>query len=314
MPTTGPSQVTKDKGAAKIRKGAASQIKRDNNRDKDRNAATHQESRDTYEREHFHAQTPPDIERSREDARDGKGQDDPETAKGGDRQYIHSDTSHHNDDSHSFQRFESSGGNREGGGRHYARYGHNANRRPDDYAEQDVADNSAYGDSYRTDRNTPPTHGEVEQQKARANAQRGDRYDGHGRYDNRDYNDRQNGWQANGRADNRDDNRYNNDWQARDWRETAQANGHPWRPNDDWRNEQRNGSELDRDRGTFGNSRFRDDDYGYRSSSQESRGYGRYDDGDRNETREPPRHPRGYTAESETDYTDRNPSRDRDHR
>ncbi len=125
-------------------------------------------------------------------------------------------------------------------------------------------------------------------------------------------NDRQNGWQANARVDNRgdeprhpDDNRFQNNWRDQQWRETAYRS-HEWRPNDDWRNEQRNGSEYDRDRDSYGNSRFRDDDHGYRTSRHDSRDYNHDDD------RNDPRQPRGYTATSERDYDDRNPSHERD--
>ena len=77
-----------------------------------------------------------------------------------------------------------------------------------------------------------------------------------------DLNDRQNGWQANIRVDNRGDERpepdshFQNDWQDAQWRETATGDNegnapeiqpsHPWRPNDDARNEQRDGSAHDR--------------------------------------------------------------------
>ncbi|WP_162148974.1 hypothetical protein [Asticcacaulis sp. AC466] len=158
-----------------------------------------------------------------------------------------------------------------------------------------------------------PGQDEIDTQNTQAAPESEDRYDGHGRYDRQDYNDRQNGWQANGRADNRDDDRYNNDWQDGGWRETAQAvDDHPWRPNDDWRNEQRNGSERDRDRGTFGNSRFCDDDYGYGTSNGESRDYGQSDNAAGSDGDKQARQPRGYTAESERDYTDRNPAQERD--
>ncbi|MFT4073898.1 MAG: hypothetical protein QM647_00105 [Asticcacaulis sp.] len=131
-------------------------------------------------------------------------------------------------------------------------------------------------------------------------------------------NDRQNCWQANLRVDNRGDDRrrddrsYNSNWRDHRWRETAYASeSHPWRENDDWRNEQRNGSEYDRDRGSYGNSRFRDDDYGYHTSRHDDRDYSRDD------SNVDPRQPRAYAATSERDYEDRNPSRewtrDRDH-
>lgn len=98
-------------------------------------------------------------------------------------------------------------------------------------------------------------------------------------------NDRQNGWQANARVDNRndephpvDEQSFNNNWRDRQWRETAYGQqSHPWRETDDERNEQRNGSEYTRDRSAEGNSRFHDDDYGYRTSGHEDLDYGQSD-------------------------------------
>ena len=133
-----------------------------------------------------------------------------------------------------------------------------------------------------------------------------------------DLNDRQNGWQANVRVDNRGDERpepdshFQNDWQDAQWRETAIGENagdapeiqpsHPWRPNDDARNEQRDGSAHDRARDSEGNSRFHDEDHGYRTSTDDLRDYGK------NEDKADPRQPRDYTATSERDYEDRNPS------
>jgi len=141
-----------------------------------------------------------------------------------------------------------------------------------------------------------------------------DHYDGNrAERDRYELNDRQNGWQANTRIDNRTDDRslrddgpYRSDWRDRQWRETAHADrpSHDWRPNDDGRNEQRNGSEYDRDRGSYGNSRFRDDDHGYRTSRHDDRDYSRY------EEQNDPRQPRHYSATSERDFEDRNPSQE----
>lgn len=128
-----------------------------------------------------------------------------------------------------------------------------------------------------------------------------------------DLNDRQNGWQANVRVDNRGDERpdqdtpLQNDWRDEQWRETASKdNGtqpaHPWRPNDDARNEQRDGSANDRARDSEGNSRFHDEDHGYRASTDDVRDYGHSEDPN------DPRQPRDHTATSERDYDDRNPS------
>ena len=133
-----------------------------------------------------------------------------------------------------------------------------------------------------------------------------------------DLNDRQNGWQANIRVDNRGDERpepdshFQNDWQDAQWRETATGDNegnapeiqpsHPWRPNDDARNEQRDGSAHDRARDSEGNSRFHDEDHGYRASTDDARDYGK------SEASDDPRQPRDHTATSERDYEDRNPS------
>lgn len=295
MAITGPSQTTQDKGAKKVRKGAAPRINRDNDRDDTHNAATHQESRDRDEHRHFHAADNRDIERSQSSARAQKREKGWEDSDGGrenwrgehpaDRTYTHSDYSHYNDDNRAYQSFGDSGGNRSAGNR-YEQMGHGANRRPDD----------GYGDPMN----------EVDR---RYLSDERDRYE---------LNDRQNGWQANARIENHsvdnrsderrhpDDSRFQNNWRDRQWRETAYRGGHDWRPNDDWRNERRNGSEYDRDRDSYGNSRFRDDDYGYRTSRHDNRDYGREDD------RNDPRQPRGYTATSERDFDDRNPSRERD--
>jgi hypothetical protein len=295
MAITGPSQTTQDKGAKKVRKGAAPRINRDNDRDDTHNAATHQESHDRDEHRHFHAADNRDIERSQSSARAQKREKGWEDSDGGrenwrgehpaDRTYTHSDYSHYNDDNRAYQSFGDSGGNRSAGNR-YEQMGHGANRRPDD----------GYGDPMN----------EVDR---RYLSDERDRYE---------LNDRQNGWQANARIDNHsvdnrsderrhpDDSRFQNNWRDRQWRETAYRGGHDWRPNDDWRNERRNGSEYDRDRDSYGNSRFRDDDYGYRTSRHDNRDYGREDD------RNDPRQPRGYTATSERDFDDRNPSRERD--
>jgi hypothetical protein len=311
MATTGPSQTTQDKGQAKIKKGAAPRIRRDNDRDDDQhNASTHQENRDRDEHRHFHAADTQDIERSQSSAKVQKREkgwedSDREDRRGDrptDRSYAHSDYSHYNDDSRAYQSFSGSGGNRSAGNR-YEQLGHGANRRPDD----------GYGDPLN----------EVDQRylsDERANENNGRwREDDRGHYDgNRaerdryELNDRQNGWQANVRIDNRgderrhpDDSRFQNNWRDQQWRETAYRS-HEWRPNDDWRNEQRNGSEYDRARDSYGNSRFRDDDHGYRTSRLDDRNYGREED------RNDPRQPRGYTATSERDYDDRNPSHERD--
>jgi hypothetical protein len=131
--------------------------------------------------------------------------------------------------------------------------------------------------------------------------------------DNDDLNDRQNGWQANVRVDNRGDERpdqdtsLQNDWRDEQWRETASKDNetqpaHPWRPNDDARNEQRDGSAYDRARDSEGNSRFHDEDHGYRASTDDVRDYGKSEDPN------DPRQPRDHTATSERDYDDRNPS------
>ena len=311
MATTGLSQTTQDKGQTRIRKGAAPPIRRDNDRDDDQhNPTTQQESRDRDEHRHFHTADSHDIERLQSSARAQKREKGWEDNDGGrenwrderpaDRTYAHSDYSHYNDDSRAYQSFAGSGGNRSAGHR-YAQYGHGANRRPDD----------GYGDPMA----------EVDQRylsDERANEHRRWREDNRGHYDgNRaerdryELNDRQNGWQANMRVDNRgdesrhpDDSHFQNNWRDRQWRETAYRGGHEWRPNDDWRNEQRNGSEYDRDRDSYGNSRFRDDDYGYRTSRHDDRDYGRDDE------RNDPRQPRGYSATSERDFEDRNPSRE----
>jgi hypothetical protein len=131
-------------------------------------------------------------------------------------------------------------------------------------------------------------------------------------------NDRQNGWQTNVRVDNRDDehvdpdNAFQNDWRDEQWRATASKDNepqapHPWRPNDDARNEHREGSAYDRDRDSEGNSRFHDEDHGYRTSHDAERDYGDSEDG-KSEDGGDPRQPRDHTATSERDYDDRNPS------
>lgn len=316
MATTGSSQTSQDNGASKVRKGVAPRIQRDNDTDNARNRATHQESRDRDEREHFHAGDTQDIERpqsSSQAQKREKGQEDHDAGSrhagsGREREYNHPDSSHYNDDNRSYQSFAANGGNRSGSGRTTGRYeqvGHGANRRPND----------GYGDPMNeVDRRYLSDDRGGERNRWREDDDRG-HYDGNRvERDRYELNDRQNGWQANVRVDNRgderrhrDDSRFQNNWQDRQWRETAyRGGGHEWRPNDDWRNEQRNGSEYDRDRGSYGNSRFRDDDYGYRTSRGYDRDYGRDDD------RNDPRQPRGYTATSERDYDDRNPSRERD--
>jgi hypothetical protein len=316
MATTGPSQTSQDKGQTKIKKGAASRIRRDNDRDNDQhNPATHQESRDRNEHRHFHAADSHDIERSQSSARAQKrekgweaGDDDREDRRNphpSDRNYSHSDYSHYNDDSRAYQSFSGSGGNRSSGSR-YEQMGHGANRRPDD----------GYGDPVdEVDRRYLSDDQASEHNRRWCEDDRG-HYDGNrAERDRYELNDRQNGWQANMRVENRgddrrypDNRRFHNNWRDRQWRETAYR-GHDrmsdeWRPNDDWRNEQRNGSEYDRARDSYGNSRFRDDDYGYRTSRGHDRDYGREDD------RDDPRQPRGYTATSERDFDDRNPSRE----
>ncbi len=309
MATTGPSQTSQDKGQVKIKKGVAPRIQRDNDHDDSQhNPAAHQESRN--EHRHFHATDNHDIERSQSSSRAQKREKSWEAGDGGregqrsehpaDRNYSHSDYSHYNDDSRAYQSFSGAGGNRSAGNR-YEQMGHGANRRPDD----------GYGDPMD----------EVDLRYLSNEPNRRWRDDDRGHYDgNRaerdryELNDRQNGWQANVRVDNRgddsrhlDDSRFQNNWRDRQWRETAyRGGGHDWRPNDDWRNEQRNGSQYDRDRDSYGNSRFRDDDYGYRTSRHDDRNYGRDDE------RNDPRQPRGYTARSERDYEDRNPSHERD--
>lgn len=316
MATTGSSQTSQDKGASKIKKGAAARIQRDNDIDNERNRATHQESRDRDEHRHFHAADTQDIERSQSSARAQKrekGWEDKDSGRenwrgetAADRNYTHSDYSHYNDDSRAYQSFSRSGGNRSSGSR-YVQMGHGANRRPDD----------GYGDPMNEVDRRYLSH-ERDSSGARPDDRRwreDDRrhYDGNrSEHDRDDLNDRQNGWQANVRVDNRDDERrhpddrrFHNNWRDRQWHETAYRSGaHEWRPNDDWRNEQRNGSEYDRDRGSYGNSRFRDDDYGYRASRPDERDYGHEDD------RSDPRQPRGYSATSERDFEDRNPSRE----
>ncbi len=321
MATTGPSQTSQDKGVNKVKKGAAPRIRRDNDRDRlsdgdEHNAATHQESRDRDEHRHFHAADTQDIERSQSSARAQKREKGPEDdgdrrrdERPDDRNFAHSDYSHYNDGSRAYQSFSGGGGNRSAGHR-YEQMGHGANRRPDD----------GYGDPmnevdrrYLSDQHA--------NERGNRSRREDDRYNDRGHYDgNRaerdryELNDRQNGWQANVRVDNRsddrrrpDDSRFQNNWRDEQWRETAyRGGGHEWRSNDDWRNEQRNGSEYDRDRDSYGNSRFRDDDYGYRTSRHDNRDYGREDD------RNDPRQPRGYTAKSERDYEDRNPSRERE--
>jgi hypothetical protein len=320
MATTGSSQTSQDKGAGKIKKGAAPRIQRDNDTDNERNRATHQESRDRNEHRHFHAADAQDIERSQSSARAQKREKGWEDNDGGredrfagperERKYNHSDTSHYNDDNRTYQSFTASGGNRSGSGRTNGRYeqmGHGANRRPDDSRGDpvDEVDRRYLSD----DRANEPDWRRREDDRGHYDGNRAER-------DRYELNDRQNGWQANARidhygVDNRgderrhpDDSRFQNNWRDRQWRETAYRGGHEWRPNDDWRNEQRNGSEYDRDRDSYGNSRFRDDDYGYRASRHEERDYGREDD------RNDPRQPRGYTATSERDFDDRNPSRE----
>lgn len=312
MATTGSSQTSQDKGASKVKKGAAARIQRDNDTDNERNRATQQESRDRDEHRHFHAADTQDIERSQSSARAQKREKGWEDRDGGrenwrteapaDRNYTHSDYSHYNDDSRAYQFFSRSGGNRTAGSR-YVQMGHGANRRPDD----------GYGDPMNEvdrrylsdDRSYPGDRRWREEDRGH--------YDGNRAERNRDdLNDRQNGWQANVRVDNRDeerrhpdDHRFQNNWRDQQWRETAyRSSGHEWRPNDDWRNEQRNGSEYNRDRDSYGNSRFRDDDYGYRASRSDERDYGHEDH------RSDPRQPRGYSATSERDFEDRNPSRE----
>jgi len=279
MATTGFSQTTPDKGQTRIKKGTAPRILRDNDRDDDHNAATQQESRDLNERAHFRAAATPDIERPqasvREQSRE-KSRTEKRAHDGGEREYNHSDRSHYNDDDRTFQRFTGSGGNRSASNR-YEKVGHGANRRPDDgYGDpMNEVDPRYLQDTHRRDNDHYNDRSRNDYYSRGDRPQSGDRYNGHGRYNDRDYNDRQNGWQANGRPDNRDDARFNNNWQDRQWRETAQRDDpRDWRPNDDHRNEQRNGSEPDRDRGSYGNSRFRDDDYGYRSSQGLDRDYG----------------------------------------
>ena len=317
MATTGLSQTAQDKGQAKIKKGAAPRIRRDNDRDDDQhNPATQQESRDRDEHRHFHAADSHDIERSQSSARAQKrekgwedngsrenwdgGRENWRDERPADRTYAHSDYSHYNDDSRAYQSFAGSGGNRSAGHR-YAQYGHGANRRPDD----------GYGDPmaevdrrYLSDERANEDRRWREDNRGHCDGSRAER-------DRYELNDRQNGWQANMRVDNRsderhhpDDSRFQNNWRDRQWRETAYRGGHEWRPNDDWRNEQRNGSEYDRDRDSYGNSRFRDDDYGYRTSRHDDRDYSRDDD------HNDPRQPRGYSATSERDFEDRNPSRE----
>lgn len=323
MATTGSSQTSQDKGAGKVRKGAAPRIRRDNDRDDERNGATRQESRDRNEHRHFHAGDARDIERSQSSARARKrekgwedndaGREDRFAGAGGEREYNHSDTSHYNDDNRTYQSFTASGGNRPGSGRARGRYeqmGHGANRRPDD----------GYGDPVdEVDRrylSDARARGTASERHSRRQDDDDGHYDGNrAERDRYALNDRQNGWQANMRVENRgddrphpDNRRFHNNWRDRQWRETAYR-GHDrmsgeWRPNDDWRNEQRNGSEYDRARDSYGNSRFRDDDYGYRTSRGHDRDYGREDD------RDDPRQPRGYTATSEQDFDDRNPSRE----
>ncbi|WP_155847512.1 hypothetical protein [Asticcacaulis benevestitus] len=126
-------------------------------------------------------------------------------------------------------------------------------------------------------------------------------------------NDRQNGWQANVRVDNRGDERpdqdnpFQNDWRDEQWRVTASREdktqpAHPWRPNDDVRNEHRDGSAYDRARDSEGNSRFHDEDHGYRTSRDAER------DSDPSEDPDDPRRARDHAAMSERDYEDCNPS------
>lgn len=313
MATTGPSQTNQGKGANKVRKSAAPRIQRDNDHDNDQhNAATQRESRDRYEHRHFHAADSRDIERSQSSARAQKREKGWEDNEGGrenwrgdrpsERAYGHSDYSHYNDDSRAYQSFSDSGGNRSAGNR-YEQLGHGVNRRPND----------GYGDPMNEVDRRYLSDERVSEYDRPWREDRG-HYDGGRPERNRDeLNDRQNDWQANVRVDNRgdesrhpDDSRFQNDWRDRQWRETAYR-GHEWRPNDDWRNEQRNGSEYDRDRGSYGNSRFRDDDHGYRTSRHDDRDYGREED--RNND---PRQPRGYTATSERDFDDRNPSHEWD--
>lgn len=305
MTTSAPPPVQKT-GQDKIREGTARRIHRDNDTDASHNPATHQESRDRYEYKHFHAADTPDIERSPSSARAQKREkgledadDDHQPKQAQQRDYNRFDTSHYNDDSRNFQTSGGGGVNRSGGGR-YEQMSHSANRRPDD----------GHGDPMS----------EVDQRYLTTELAREDHDRDRGHYDGNpaererdDLNDRQNGWQANVRVDNRGDessdlnNHFQNDWRDQRWRETASRDDniqppHPWRPNDDARNEQRDGSAYDRDRDSGGNSRFHDEDHGYRTSRSDDRDYGNSEDPN------DPRQPREHTATSERDYDDRNPS------
>ena len=280
--TTGAPPSVQKTGQDKIREGTAPRIHRDNDTDASHNPATHQKSRDRNEHKHFHAADTPDIERSQSSARAQRREkghedddDDRQPKQAQQRDYNRFDTS----DSRNFQT-SGGGGNRSGGGR-YEQMSHSANRRPED----------GYGDPMN----------EVDQRYLNTERERDD------------LNDRQNGWQANVRVDNRgdepssEDNPFHNDWRDQQWRETASRDddiqsAHPWRPNDDARNEQRNGSEYNRERDSDGNSRFHDEDHGYRTSRADDRDYGNTEDPD------DPRQPRDHTATSERDYDDRNPS------
>ena len=324
MATTGPSQTTSDKGAEKIKKGKAPRIQRDNDTDHVSNAETHnkatrQESRDRDEHKHFHAADAQDIKRSQSSARAQKREkgwednrdhgENRRDARGADDNYS-PDNYHHN------SAYLSSNGASDvrAAGHRYQQMGHGANRRPDDgYGDAISEVDSRYlGDRRGND--------DRREDRWREESRYNDRghYDGNrAERDRYELNDRQNGWQANVRVDNRgddrrhpDDRHFHNNWRDQQWRETAsRSDRHQWRPNDDERNEQRNGSEYDRDRGSYGNSRFRDDDYGYRTSRHDSDQY--RGDYSREDERNYPQQPRGYSATSERDYDDRNPSHDR---